>query len=114
LPDPRADPAWQVDAATKDAAMPSAISKGISIAQGGCHASADGNVHLPPEALHAVQFRPLAKTAVCGSKGTARRHDVVVDGQVNPAATWYCPGPKPTAANIRGHVAFWLGVTVGP
>jgi uncharacterized protein (DUF427 family) len=49
---------------------------------------------------------------VCGWKGTARYHDVVVDGKVNPAAAWYYPDPKPAAANIRGHVAFWQGVTV--
>jgi uncharacterized protein (DUF427 family) len=28
------------------------------------------------------------------------------------AAAWYYPDPKPAAANIKDHVAFWRGVTV--
>jgi uncharacterized protein (DUF427 family) len=36
----------------------------------------------------------------------------VVDGQVNADAAWYYPDPKPAAASIKGHVAFWKGVKV--
>ena len=27
-------------------------------------------------------------------------------------AAWFYPDPKPAAAQIKGHVAFWKGVTV--
>jgi uncharacterized protein (DUF427 family) len=37
---------------------------------------------------------------------------VVVGEAVNPDAAWYYPAPKEAAARIRGHVAFWRGVTV--
>jgi len=36
----------------------------------------------------------------------------VVDGQVNANAAWFYPDPKAAAAEIRGRVAFWKGVTV--
>jgi uncharacterized protein (DUF427 family) len=31
---------------------------------------------------------------------------------VNPGAAWYYPDPKPAAADIKGYVAFWRGVSV--
>jgi uncharacterized protein (DUF427 family) len=94
--------------------MPRAIWKGVVIAESDRTESVEGNTYFPPSALKPAHFRPAAKTTVCGWKGTAHYHDVVVDGQVNPAAAWYYPDPKPAAANIRGHVAFWQGVTVEP
>ena len=49
---------------------------------------------------------------MCGWKGTASYHDVVVDGETNADAAWYYPEPKDAAAEIRDRVAFWKGVTV--
>jgi uncharacterized protein (DUF427 family) len=31
---------------------------------------------------------------------------------VNQNAAWYYANPKPAAANIKDHVAFWKGVEV--
>ena len=45
-----------------------------------------------------------------GSIGEEDRKSV--GGQVNGDAAWYYPDPKPAAANIKDHVAFWRGVTV--
>jgi uncharacterized protein (DUF427 family) len=36
----------------------------------------------------------------------------VVNGETNQDAAWYCPDPKPAAAEIKDHVAFWHGVSV--
>jgi uncharacterized protein (DUF427 family) len=72
----------------------------------------DGNHYFPPESLHMEFFRPADTTSVCGWKGTARYHDVVVGGQTNADAAWYYADPKPGAERIRGHVAFWKGVKV--
>jgi len=72
----------------------------------------EGNVYFPPDAVKPEFLRPSARTSVCGWKGTARYHDIVVDGQVNAAAAWYYPEPKQAASNIAGHIAFWNGVTV--
>ena len=49
---------------------------------------------------------------MCGWKGTASYHSVVVDGSVNADAAWYYPEPKDAAAEIKDRVAFWKGVTV--
>jgi uncharacterized protein (DUF427 family) len=35
-----------------------------------------------------------------------------VNGKENPDAAWYYPTPKDAAAEIKGHVAFWRGVTI--
>jgi uncharacterized protein (DUF427 family) len=72
----------------------------------------EGNVYFPRAAVKAEYLRPSARSTVCPWKGTASYHDVVVDGQVNAGAAWYYAEPKPAAANIRDHVAFWQGVTV--
>ena len=45
-------------------------------------------------------------------KGTARYYTVVVDRQENLDAAWYYDAPRPAAAQIKDHVAFWHGVKV--
>jgi uncharacterized protein (DUF427 family) len=49
---------------------------------------------------------------VCGWKGTASYYTLVVNGARNVDAAWCYPEPKAAAANIKGMVAFWRGVTV--
>ncbi len=92
--------------------MARAVWNGAVLAESERYEVVEGNVYFPPESLIPGHFRPSAKTTVCGWKGTASYHDVVVDGQVNPGAAWYYAEPKPAAANIRDHVAFWQGVKV--
>ena len=72
----------------------------------------EGNVYFPPSAVNRQYFKPSSTTTVCPWKGTAHYYTVVVDGQQNPDAAWYYPSPKPAAAAIAGHVAFWHGVKV--
>ncbi len=72
----------------------------------------EGNVYFPPEALNHGYLKPSATTTLCPWKGTAHYFTVVVEGQENPDAAWYYPAPKPAAAAIKGHVAFWHGVKV--
>jgi uncharacterized protein (DUF427 family) len=92
--------------------MARAIWNGQVVAESDRFELVEGNVYFPPGALKTEFFRPATQTTVCGWKGTARYHDLVVDGQVNAGAAWYYPDPKPAAANIKDHVAFWRGVTV--
>ena len=92
--------------------MARATWNGVTIAQSDTFEVVEGNVYFPREALRAEHFAASEKTTVCGWKGTANYFDVVVDGQRNPDAAWYYADPKPAAQNIRGHVAFWRGVTV--
>ena len=72
----------------------------------------EGNVYFPPDTIDRQYFKDSATTTVCGWKGTARYYTVVVDGAENADAAWYYPEPKPAAAEIKDHVAFWHGVKV--
>lgn len=72
----------------------------------------EGNVYFPPETLNRSYVKPSATTTLCPWKGTAHYFTVVVDGQENADAAWYYPAPKPAAAAIKDHVAFWHGVKV--
>ena len=45
-------------------------------------------------------------------KGEASYYSVEVKGETNKDAAWFYPEPKEAAANIRGYIAFWRGVSV--
>jgi uncharacterized protein (DUF427 family) len=72
----------------------------------------EGNHYFPAESVDPAHLAPSSASSVCPWKGTASYHDVVVDGRVNPGAAWYYPEPKDAAAQIKGRIAFWKGVTV--
>ena len=72
----------------------------------------EGNVYFPPAAINRTYFKESSTTTVCPWKGTAHYYTVVVDGAENPDAAWYYPEPKPAAAQIKDHIAFWHGVQV--
>ena len=92
--------------------MAKATWNGAVIAETERFESVEGNVYFPPETLHREHLRASSHTSVCPWKGVAHYYDVVVGEQVNPAAAWYYPDPKPAAAQIKDHVGFWKGVTV--
>ena len=92
--------------------MPRALWNGQVIAETDRHELVEGNVYFPPEAIRREFFQPSTTTTVCGWKGTANYYNVVVNGQENKDAAWYYADPKPAAANIKDHIAFWRGVTV--
>ena len=74
----------------------------------------EGNAYFPAAALDPAVTKPSAHTSVCPWKGTAHYYSLAVDGKLNENAVWYYPEPKEAAANIRGRVAFWKGVSVTP
>ena len=92
--------------------MPRAIWNGAVIAESDKFELVEGNVYFPPDAVRKELFKPTETHTVCPWKGTASYYTVVVAGQENKDAAWYYPDPKPAAANIKDHVAFWRGVTV--
>ncbi len=92
--------------------MPTATWKDTVIAESDDTVIVEGNHYFPLDTVNPDLVRPSSRTSVCPWKGTAKYYDVVVDGEVNPAAAWYYPDPKPAAANIKDHVAFWGGVEV--
>lgn len=92
--------------------MPRALWRGTVLAESDTFETVEGNTYFPPEALKKEHFRPSETHTVCGWKGKCSYYDVVVGADINKDAAWYYPEPKDAAKNIRGHVAFWRGVTV--
>lgn len=74
----------------------------------------EGNHYFPAESVDPAVLRPSDTHTVCPWKGTASYWTLEVDGEANPDAAWYYPEPKEAAAQVRGRVAFWKGVTVTP
>jgi uncharacterized protein (DUF427 family) len=92
--------------------MPKAMWNQVVLAASEQTEVVDGNHYFPLESLNREHFRTSEAHTVCGWKGTASYYDIVVGEQVNEQAAWYYPDPKPEAANIKGHIAFWKGVEV--
>ena len=92
--------------------MARAIWEGAVLAESDDGVVVEGNYYFPADSLNREYFEGNDNTSVCPWKGTASYYDVVVDGKRNAGAAWYYPEPKEAASQIRGHVAFWRGVTV--
>jgi uncharacterized protein (DUF427 family) len=96
----------------KEETMPKARWNGAVLAESDRCEVVEGNQYFPPESARHEHFRESATHTTCPWKGVASYYDVVVDGAVNKDAAWYYPDTKPAAANIKGYIAFWRGVTV--
>ncbi len=85
---------------------------GIVIAESDRCVAVEGNQYFPAAAVKREFVRDSPTHTVCPWKGTASYYDVVVNGETNKDAAWYYPDTKSAAANIKGYIAFWKGVTV--
>jgi uncharacterized protein (DUF427 family) len=92
--------------------VPKATWKGAVLAESDCTVVVEGNQYFPASSVRAEYLRPSETHSVCPWKGTASYHDIEVNGQRNPDAAWFYPDPKPAAAQIKDHVAFWKGVRI--
>jgi uncharacterized protein (DUF427 family) len=92
--------------------MPHATWNGTKIAESTTLESVEGNVYFPPDTVNKDHLEPSDTRSVCPWKGTAHYYHVVAGGETNRDAAWYYPDPKPAAAQIKDHVAFWKGVRV--
>jgi len=72
----------------------------------------ENNHYFPKESIKEGVLVDSASHSTCPWKGLASYYTLAVDGKQNPDAAWYYPDPKPAAANIKGHVAFWKGVKI--
>ncbi|MCO5950572.1 DUF427 domain-containing protein [Mucilaginibacter flavidus] len=72
----------------------------------------ENNHYFPIESVKAEYLIPSEIHTTCPWKGLASYYTLEVDGLQNRDAAWFYPEPKPAAANITGHVAFWKGVKV--
>ena len=74
----------------------------------------EGNDYFPPDTVDWERLVRCLQTTVCPWKGVASYYDVVDGDRRLPGAAWVYEDPSPAAAHIKGHVAFWRGVSVGP
>jgi uncharacterized protein (DUF427 family) len=91
-----------------------AIWNGTVLAESADTVVVESNHYFPRESLVEKHFQDNPQRSVCGWKGEAHYLDILVGDSINRAAAWQYPDPKPKAAAIRGHVAFWKGVRVTP
>ncbi len=92
--------------------MATATWNGTVIASSDDTVMVEGNHYFPMDSVKPEVLVPVDRTTVCPWKGTASYFDLTVDGETNPAAAWTYRDPKPKAAEIKDHVAFWNGVEV--
>jgi uncharacterized protein (DUF427 family) len=72
----------------------------------------ENNVYFPMSAVRQQYLQSSTTETRCPWKGTANYFTLIVDGATNSDAAWIYHAPFDAAARIRGHVAFWKGVTV--
>ena len=89
-----------------------AIWNGTTVAESDDTVVVEGNHYFPADAVDRELLRESETHTVCPWKGTASYYTLAVNGEENADAAWYYPDPKPEAAKIKDHVAFWRGVTV--
>jgi uncharacterized protein (DUF427 family) len=89
-----------------------AIWKGTVIAESADTLLLEGNHYFPRASVNMALLESSSHTSVCPWKGTANYYSLVVDGERNENAAWYYAEPKDAARQIKGHVAFWKGVSV--
>ena len=85
---------------------------GELIAESNATVVVEGNQYFPLDGVKKDFLKPSGHTSICPWKGTARYYHIEVNGLKNENAAWYYPDPKPAAAEIKDHVAFWKGVRV--
>lgn len=89
-----------------------AVWNGVTVAESDDTVVVEGNHYFPPQSVNDDVVVESDHHTFCPWKGTASYYSIQVDGQRNENAAWFYPDPKPEAAKIKDHVAFWKGVEV--
>lgn len=84
-----------------------AIWNGLVLAESDHTELVEGNHYFPPETINRDCFRQSDRHTTCPWKGVASYYDITDGQETVRNAAWYYPDPKPAAANIRDHVAFY-------
>ncbi len=91
-----------------------AIWNGTTIAESDDTVLVEGNHYFPESSLKREFTTFSNHKSTCAWKGQASYLSLMVNGEMNTDAVWFYADPKPEADMVRGRVAFWKGVTVGP
>jgi uncharacterized protein (DUF427 family) len=92
--------------------MAQATWQGVVLAQSDETIEIEGNQYFPPGSVDRQYLEDSATHSTCPWKGEASFYTIVVNENKNPDAAWYYPAPKEAAAEIKGYVAFWKGVSI--
>ncbi len=92
--------------------MAKATWNGVVVAESDQTVIVEGNHYFPRDSVATEYFETSEARTVCPWKGVANYFDLVVGDARNPGAAWTYKDPKPAAADIRDHVAFWRGVRI--
>ncbi len=92
--------------------MTRAIWNDVVLAESDDTVVVEGNHYFPPQSIARQFFSPSDHTTNCPWKGRASYYHVEADGKMNSNAAWFYADPTPAAAQIKGRIAFWNGVTV--
>ncbi len=91
-----------------------AIWNGAVIAESDDIVVLEGNHYFPEASLRQEYVTFSNHRTSCAWKGQAKYFSLFVNGEMNPDAVWTYPEPTDAAAEIKGRVAFWKGVTIEP
>lgn len=72
----------------------------------------EGNHYFPESSLKREYITFSNHRTSCPWKGQAHYYSLMVNGELKPDAVWYYPEPSEAAAQIKGRVAFDVGVKV--
>jgi uncharacterized protein (DUF427 family) len=92
--------------------MAKAVWKDTILAESSNPVKVEGNYYFPPQDVKKEYLVKSDYRTTCPWKGEAYYYDIVVGEDKNENAAWYYPQPKEKAVHIKGHVAFWRGVSI--
>jgi uncharacterized protein (DUF427 family) len=72
----------------------------------------EGNHYFPKDSVKEHYLKESDTHSTCPWKGEASYFHVQIDSEIKKDAAWYYPDPKPEAAEIKDHIAFWKGIEV--
>lgn len=87
---------------------------GTIVAESADTVSVEGNSYFPLATVRPGILTASRTRTLCPWKGIASYYDITIGGNVNHDAAWTYRHPSPFARKIKGRVAFWHGVEVGP
>lgn len=72
----------------------------------------ENNHYFPADSIKKEYFKSSETHTTCPWKGVASYYTLSVNGKDNKDSAWFYPETSELARSIKGHVAFWKGVTI--
>lgn len=89
-----------------------AIFNKITIAESDNTILLEGNHYFPFASLNTEYLTETTHKTTCPWKGEASYYSVSINGEIGENVAWFYKEPSDRALKIKGHVAFWKGVSI--